>query len=93
MGGRVRECRTNPCAAEEQVQKAAEETTVDFSGLSAEPTEDGGVSFNVNSAKKLPDGAKYTAKIIYVPDHSSMILHTKTKKKKKHTPKPNLRCF
>lgn len=59
--------------AEEQVQKAADETTVDFSGLSAEPTEDGGVSFNVNGGKKLPDGAKYDAKILFVPDHSSKL--------------------
>jgi filamin len=58
--------------AEEQVQKAAEETTVDFSGLSAEPTEDGGVSFNVNGGKRLPAGAKYNAKILFVPDHSTV---------------------
>ena len=54
------------------MRKAAEETTVDFSGLSAEPTEDGGVSFNVNGGKRLPDGAKFNAKILFVPDHSSM---------------------
>eukprot|EP00026_Physarum_polycephalum_P000685 Phypoly_transcript_00686.p1 GENE.Phypoly_transcript_00686~~Phypoly_transcript_00686.p1 ORF type:complete len:1124 (+),score=246.81 Phypoly_transcript_00686:770-4141(+) len=58
--------------AEEQVQKAADETTVDFSGLSAEPTEDGGVSFNVNGGKKLPDGAKYNAKILFVPEHATV---------------------
>jgi len=56
--------------AEAAVQKAAEDVSVDFSGLSAEPTEDGGVSFNVDCGKKLPDGAKFLSKILFVPDGS-----------------------
>lgn len=57
------------------MQKAAEDTTVDFSGLSAEPTEDGGVSFNVDCGKKLPEGAQFLSKILFVPDGSGMIIH------------------
>lgn len=59
--------------ADDVVQKLAAETVVDFSGLGAEPTEDGGVSFNVGSSNgaALPSGAKYLAHIVYVAENAS----------------------
>lgn len=56
------------------MQQAAEDSTVDFSGLGAEARPDGAVSFTVGSKdKKLPEGASYDAQIIYTPENSGVL--------------------